>query len=149
MELLQPYFGEGDMAVLQNVGYPDPDLSHFRSTDIWLSGSDSHSLVKTGWLGRHFDIQYPDFEENRPPYPLAVQIGGVSSLIDAPGPATNMGMSLVSEDFFERLAEDGTLYNLNGLPSTAFGDEMAYVRSVANDSFYICRCYSRSFSTRR
>ena len=134
MDVLQAYFGAGDMAVLQNVGYPDPDLSHFRSTDIWLSGSDSQSLVQTGWLGRHFDQLYPNFEDERPAYPLAVQIGGVSSLM-LQGPATNMGMSLVSEEFFERLAEDGTLYNLNGLPTTAFGDEMAYVRSVANDSF--------------
>ncbi|MBX2821718.1 MAG: DUF1501 domain-containing protein [Rhodothermaceae bacterium] len=134
MEILEPYFGDGDMAILQNVGYPDPDLSHFRSTDIWLSGSDSDSLIQTGWVGRHLNVEYPDFEDNRPSYPLAVQIGGVSSLM-LQGPATNMGMSLVSEEFFERLAEDGTLYNLNGLPSTAFGDEMNYVRSVANDSF--------------
>ena len=134
MDVLESYFGAGEMAVLQNVGYPDPDLSHFRSTDIWLSGSDSESLVQTGWLGRHFDQLYPNFEDDRPEYPLAVQIGGVSSLM-LQGPATNMGMSLVSEEFFERLAEDGTLYNLNGLPSTAFGDEMEYVRSVANDSF--------------
>lgn len=134
MDVLQPYFGDGDMAVLQNVGYPDPDLSHFRSTDIWLSGSDSQSLVQTGWVGRHLDALYPDFGDNRPEYPLAVQIGGVSSLITQ-GPETNMGMSLVSEEFFERLAEDGTLYNLDGLPATAFGDEMAFVRSVANDSF--------------
>ena len=134
MDVLESYFSEGDMAVLQNVGYPDPDLSHFRSTDIWLSGSDSESLVQTGWLGRHFDQLYPNFEDERPEYPLAVQIGGVSSLM-LQGPSTNMGMSLVSEEFFERLAEDGSLYNLNGLPTTAFGDEMAYVRSVANDSF--------------
>ena len=134
MDPLMAYFGEGNMAVLQNVGYPDPDLSHFRSTDIWLSGSNSESIIQTGWIGRHLNAVYPDFEDNRPAYPLAVQIGGVSTLMTQ-GPETNMGMSLISEEFFERLAEDGTLYNVNGLPETAFGDEMAFVRSVANDSF--------------
>lgn len=131
---LESYFGSGEMAVLQNVGYPSPNLSHFRSTDIWLSASDSESVIQTGWIGRHLDRMYPEFEEERPEYPLAVQIGGVSSLVTQ-GPETNMGMSLVSTDFFERLAEDGTLYNLSGIPSTAFGEEMSYVRSVANDSF--------------
>ncbi|MFK7844722.1 MAG: DUF1501 domain-containing protein [Rhodothermales bacterium] len=127
-------FQDGNMALLQNVGYPDPNLSHFRSTDIWLTGSDSNEVVQSGWLGRHLGQEYPDFEEDRPDFPLGVQIGGVSSLIFQ-GPATNMGMSLISADFFERLAEEGQLYSLEGLPSAAYADEMAYVRTVANDSF--------------
>ena len=122
------------MALLQNVGYPDPNLSHFRSTDIWMSGSDSESVVQSGWLGRHLAQEYPDFEDDRPDFPLAVQIGGVSSLMFQ-GPATNMGMSLINADFFERLAAEGQLYSLENLPSAAFADEMAYVRTVANDSF--------------
>ncbi|MEM8488010.1 MAG: DUF1501 domain-containing protein [Bacteroidota bacterium] len=127
-------FQEGNMALLQNVGYPDPNLSHFRSTDIWLTGSDSETVVQSGWLGRYLNGAYPDFEEERPDFPLGVQIGGVSSLIFQ-GPATNMGMSLINADFFERLANEGQLYSLENLPTTAFADEMAYVRSVANDSF--------------
>ncbi len=127
-------YQEGNMALLQNVGYPEPNLSHFRSTDIWLTGSDSDTVVQSGWLGRYLDGAYPDFEDERPDFPLGVQIGGVSSLIFQ-GPATNMGMSLINADFFERLAEEGQLYSLDNLPTTAFADEMAYVRSVANDSF--------------
>ena len=127
-------FQDGNMALLQNVGYPDPNLSHFRSTDIWMSGSDSESVVQSGWLGRHLAQEYPDFEDDRPDFPLAVQIGGVSSLMFQ-GPATNMGMSLINADFFERLAAEGQLYSLENLPSAAFADEMAYVRTVANDSF--------------
>ena len=131
---LESYFGGGEMAVLQNVGYPSPNLSHFRSTDIWLSGSDSESVVQTGWIGRQLNALYPDFGEERPEAPLAVQIGGVNTLMTQ-GPETNMGMSLISTEFFERLAEDGSLYSLNGIPATAFGEEMSFVRSVANDSF--------------
>ena len=127
-------FQDGNMALLQNVGYPDPNLSHFRSTDIWMSGSDSESVVQSGWLGRHLDQEYPDFDNDRPDFPLAVQIGGVSSLMFQ-GPSTNMGMSLINADFFERLAAEGQLYSLDNLPAAAFADEMAYVRTVANDSF--------------
>ncbi len=127
-------YQDGNMALLQNVGYPDPNLSHFRSTDIWLTGSESNEVVQSGWLGRYLSEEYPDFEDDRPDFPLGVQIGGVSSLMFQ-GPATNMGMSLISADFFARLAEEGQLYSLENLPTAAYADEMAYVRTVANDSF--------------
>jgi uncharacterized protein (DUF1501 family) len=128
------YFNDGRFAIVQNVGYPSPNLSHFRSTDIWMSGTGSEVISPTGWVGRYLDRKYPNFDETPTDFPLAVQIGGLSSLMFQ-GPAGNMGMSLISPEFFERLAEDGKLYETTGLPSTRFGAEMGYVRSVANDSF--------------
>lgn len=47
-------YDQGKVAVVQGVGYPNPDLSHFRSTQIWESG-DPTGLSKTGWLGRWLD----------------------------------------------------------------------------------------------
>ncbi|RYF78697.1 MAG: DUF1501 domain-containing protein, partial [Cytophagaceae bacterium] len=41
--------------VINNVGYPNPDRSHFRSMDIWQTASDSDKYVPTGWLGRYLD----------------------------------------------------------------------------------------------
>ena len=56
---LTPFRGmydEGHLAIVQGVGYPNPDRSHFRSTDIWTSGRpDIHE--RTGWLGRFLDAQ--------------------------------------------------------------------------------------------
>jgi uncharacterized protein (DUF1501 family) len=131
---LDPYFKKGELAVLQNVGYPTPNLSHFRSTDIWQSASASVIVENTGWLGRYLDGRFPDFQDEPPDYPLAVQIGGgVSQLFQ--GPNANMGMSLLSVNFFDRLANDGDLYDTSSTPPTPYGNEMAYVRSVANDSF--------------
>lgn len=46
---------EGKMAVVQNVGYPNPNRSHFRSTEIWETASDSDKTAYNGWLGRYFD----------------------------------------------------------------------------------------------
>jgi uncharacterized protein (DUF1501 family) len=40
---------------VQNVGYPNPNRSHFRSTDIWETSSDSDQIISTGWLGRFLD----------------------------------------------------------------------------------------------
>ncbi len=49
----QPLLEQGKLAVIQNVGYPDPDLSHFRSKAIWQSGLLSSAT--TGWLARYLD----------------------------------------------------------------------------------------------
>ncbi|MDE1192364.1 MAG: DUF1501 domain-containing protein [Arachidicoccus sp.] len=48
-------YDEGSLAILNNVGYPDPDRSHFRSMDIWQSASSSKEIWQTGWLGRYLD----------------------------------------------------------------------------------------------
>jgi uncharacterized protein (DUF1501 family) len=50
-------FHDGSLGILNNVGYPNPDRSHFRSMDIWQSASQSNEYVNTGWLGRYLDAQ--------------------------------------------------------------------------------------------
>ncbi len=50
-------YNNGSLGILNNVGYPNPDRSHFRSMDIWQSGSKSDEYVYTGWLGRYLDAQ--------------------------------------------------------------------------------------------
>jgi uncharacterized protein (DUF1501 family) len=48
-------YDAGELAVLNNVGYPQPDKSHFRSMDIWHSASASTEYLQTGWIGRYLD----------------------------------------------------------------------------------------------
>jgi uncharacterized protein (DUF1501 family) len=48
-------YDAGNLAVVQGVGYPNPNRSHFRSTEIWQTASDSEVIEKYGWLGRYFD----------------------------------------------------------------------------------------------
>ena len=50
-------YDAGNLAVLNNVGYPNPDRSHFRSMDIWQSASNSNEYVHSGWIGRWLDAQ--------------------------------------------------------------------------------------------
>lgn len=54
---LKDLYDNGNLGILNNVGYPNPDRSHFRSMDIWHSASDSDQFVYTGWLGRYLDAQ--------------------------------------------------------------------------------------------
>jgi uncharacterized protein (DUF1501 family) len=57
LPFLKDLFDEGSLGIMNNVGYPNPDRSHFRSMDIWQTASDSNQYVTTGWLGRYLDAQ--------------------------------------------------------------------------------------------
>lgn len=50
-------YHDGSLGILNSVGYPNPDRSHFRSMDIWHTASQSHEYWNTGWLGRYLDAQ--------------------------------------------------------------------------------------------
>jgi len=52
---LKSLFDEGHLAVVQGVGYPNPNRSHFRSTEIWQTASDADRNENEGWLGKYFD----------------------------------------------------------------------------------------------
>ncbi len=63
-------YDDGGLAILNNVGYPAPDRSHFRSMDIWQTGSASNEIITTGWLGRYLDEQC--VQCNRPTQALEI-----------------------------------------------------------------------------
>jgi len=73
---LKALYDEGNLSILNNVGYPNPDRSHFRSMDIWHTASDSRDYWKTGWLGRYLDAQCSGCD--KPTY--ALEIDDVLSL---------------------------------------------------------------------
>jgi uncharacterized protein (DUF1501 family) len=52
---LKSLYDEGHLSVVQGVGYPNPNRSHFRSTEIWQTASDAETSETEGWLGRYFD----------------------------------------------------------------------------------------------
>ena len=52
---LKALFDEGHLSVVQGIGYPNPNRSHFRSTEIWQTASDADRNESEGWLGRYFD----------------------------------------------------------------------------------------------
>src|ERR1043165_7065125 len=54
---LKELYDDGSLGILNAVGYPNPDRSHFRSMDIWQTASGSNEFVTTGWLGRYLDAQ--------------------------------------------------------------------------------------------
>ena len=55
MPALKELYDQGLVTIINNVGYPNPDRSHFRSMDIWHTASDAQDYVSTGWIGRYLD----------------------------------------------------------------------------------------------
>jgi uncharacterized protein (DUF1501 family) len=130
---LHSLYDKGQLSVVQSVGYPQPSFSHFRATDIWMSASDSATVVNSGWAGRYLNYEYPNFPNGYPnatmPDPLAIQIGSTTSLT-LQGPAVSMGMSISNTSNF---------YNLiNGIedpaPNTPAGKELSFIRLVAEQT---------------
>ncbi len=52
---LKSLYDSGNVSIVQGVGYPNPNRSHFRSTEIWQTASDSEQIEHYGWIGRYFD----------------------------------------------------------------------------------------------
>ena len=55
MTEMKSLYDDGLLAVVQNVGYPNPNRSHFRATEIWETASNATQVLQTGWIGRYFD----------------------------------------------------------------------------------------------
>jgi uncharacterized protein (DUF1501 family) len=130
MPELQQLFNDGKLTILQGVSYPQPNFSHFRATDIWLTGADSSQVLTTGWAGRYLDQQFPHFPDDYPnasmPDPLAIQVGSLVSPA-LQGPALTMGMAISNPNSFYNLISDTPA---SGLQSRA-EDQLAYIREMA------------------
>lgn len=130
---MQQLYNEGKVKIIQGVSYPNPNFSHFRATDIWLTGADSNQSLTTGWAGRYLNYEYPNYPTGYPntdmPDPLAIQIGSVLSTAFQ-GPGAGMGMSITDPTNFYDM--------INGIqapaPNTPAGHELSYIRQVAQQT---------------
>lgn len=129
---LQSLFKDGHLTVVQGVSYPNPNFSHFRATDIWLTAADYDQVLTSGWLGRYLDREFPDYPAGYPsaamPDPLGIQIGSVVTT-GFDGPANSMGLAI---------SDPSQTYILPGgsdtSPSTPAGHELTFIRTVAQQA---------------
>ncbi len=122
-------FHEGKLEVVQSVGYPNQNRSHFRSMEIFSSGSPPDQFWNTGWLGRYLDTQHPGFPEGYPdgenPDPFAITMG-YSVSATCQGEAANFSMSLNDPFNLTQVPEnDGS-----DIQDTRYGEELAYLLSI-------------------
>ncbi|MFT3936261.1 MAG: DUF1501 domain-containing protein [Chitinophagaceae bacterium] len=123
---MQSLYNAGQMNIVQGVSYQNPSFSHFRATDIWLTGAKSTEFLSTGWLGRTIDEQYPAYPDVLPSTdPLAVQIGTQASPIMQTG-ETNAAFTLTSVSNFYNFVS-GTPPTL---PDTPFNNGLTFIRQL-------------------
>jgi uncharacterized protein (DUF1501 family) len=116
-------------SIIQSVGYPNQNRSHFRSSDIWISGSSAGEYLTTGWVGRHLDDQFPDYPENYPnddcPDPMALTMGSLVSET-CQGLATNFSLAINDIDNVATVADFGG----GALPDNCYGHELGFIRQT-------------------
>ncbi|WDR91021.2 DUF1501 domain-containing protein [Burkholderia ambifaria] len=118
---LMPLWRDGQVAIVQGVGYPQPNLSHFRSIEIWDTASRSDQYLHEGWLTRTFA---------QAPVPPGFAADGVVLGSAEMGPLANgaRAIALVNPAQFiraARLAEPSALRERN--------PALAHIIDVEND----------------
>ena len=124
-------YDTGKLAIIQNVGYPQQNRSHFRSMDIWTSGVMDPQTT-TGWLGRAMDHDYPNYPSAYPnttfPDPFAISMGYQVS-------ATCQGLmgnfSHAVEDPFDTFSLQTSAALNDG---TYYGSHMEYITTMIGQS---------------
>lgn len=127
-------YGENKIGIVQGVTYPNPNQSHFRSNDIWMSGSAADQAESTGWLGRYLNGMYPNYPEGYPnttmPDPVAIQMTAVVGMTLIGLEHQAMGVALQDPETFYALISGNDTPG-SDLPSAKYAaDNVLYAREV-------------------
>jgi uncharacterized protein (DUF1501 family) len=126
---LRDLFNQQKLSVVQSVGYAGQNFSHFRSQDIWQTGSNTSDVLNTGWMGRYLEHAFPNFPDAYPnalmPDPLSIRIGSGQTL-GLQGTEISTGQNIPT-------SFNGTLTQLTNLQNTSLptgnaGIELAFLR---------------------
>ncbi len=122
-------YDQGRMGIIQSVGYPDQNRSHFRSMEIWSSGSSAQEFVNTGWLGRYLDQEAPGFPSGYPntqyPDPFAISMDSYVSET-CQGAAANYAMTLENPFTLGQLEE----WDDDAPVQSIYDEELAFLRTT-------------------
>ena len=132
MTALKSLYDQGNVSIVQNVGYASPNRSHFRATDIWNTGSDSNVVWEEGWAARYLAEKYPAYPIAMPAHPMAIQLGSVESLLFQ-ADVGRFGTVFEDPSLFYQLVS-GTLTDDEIPPATLAGDELAFLKQVSSAS---------------
>lgn len=129
MHGLKEVWDNESLGIVQNVGYPNQNRSHFRSTDIWNSASSAEVYENKGWIGRAYDLDYADYPNGYPnaenPHPFALTMGKIVSET-CQGVNANYSLSLL--DPFNpgtALASAGS-----NIPDNCYGDALSFINDT-------------------
>lgn len=122
------------LRIMQSVGYPSQNKSHFKSTDLYLTGNDGNSLlngVDSGWMGRFMELYYANLVVET--FPLAVEIGSSKTSLGFHGEDQHgLALNITGQD------PSGFYTILNGLggvpptnfPNSDYGKELEFIKNT-------------------
>jgi uncharacterized protein (DUF1501 family) len=143
MGAFKAMYDNGHAKVIQSVGYPNFNGSHFKSTDLWMSGGDgtpANNNLNSGWLGRFLDTGFPGLYGNpitEYPDPLGIQLGDRKPAL---GFYSNDGFYIASNLTQQ---EPGGLYDsVQGIGTSGhsplaiseYGNQIAHIMQVENST---------------
>ncbi len=132
MAPIKSLYDQGNVSIIQNVGYANPNRSHFRATDIWNTGSDANVVWEEGWAARYLADRYPNYPITMPLQPMAIQLGSVESLLFQ-SDLGRFGTVFEDPNLFYQLVS-GTLADDEIPPATLAGDELAFLKQISSTS---------------
>lgn len=128
---LRDLYNNGKLSIIHSVSYPNPDQSHYRSTDIWMTAVNADQTSTSGWAGRYLEDRFPGYPVGYPNAqmedPLAIQIGYLTSPALL-GSQQSMGIALNDPDSFYQLVGSGDTPSPTDIPCCDAGDLIAYIR---------------------
>ncbi len=135
---MKTMFESGRLAIVEGIGYDSPNMSHFRSEDIWLSGvnpkSNNSLRLLEGWLGKYYALKMPNYPNVMPAHPISVSIDGTIPLIFKSS-LGDMGISLTDPIKFKELGQGLTpklsLFDSN---TKYYNREFNFVHTIAKQS---------------
>ena len=134
---MKQLYDQGKLMVVQGVSYPNPNLSHFRATDIWMTAANSDETLLDGWAGRYLNQEFTGYPTGFPNTvmrdPLAIQIGSVTATA-LEGPGRTMGISITDPNTFYALVNGFPTGGTDTAPQTPAGHELTYIRQIAASS---------------
>ncbi len=133
MKPLKSLWDKGMMKIVNGVGYPNPNLSHFRSADIWATGSSSQRIKNTGWLGRYLAHEYPNYQNQPPEIPAAIQIGEDSDIVFE-SELGQLGFTVEDPKELYEIAQSAETFS-NVKEQSYYHEELQFLRTVSNSTF--------------
>ncbi|MBC7885104.1 MAG: DUF1501 domain-containing protein, partial [Saprospiraceae bacterium] len=149
MTKLKSMWDQGAMKVINSVGYPDHNLSHFTSSDIWNSANENidYDQNKSGWLGRYMLDRRPDYLTNLPEVPGAIKVSSGSSITFQTPDRIDLAVNFNTPDKLIEVAEKGYIYDTVNLPDDCYyGDQIGYLRSILNITYKYAPNISKAYS---